>query len=184
MTDTSGGEPAIACPRASSTCSMRGTSPGRTPPTSTQRWPPAGGPLRNRRSRPRRRIVVSGTETQPARRTAATAQLLPAGPAHRGRPADHLPRLRARFPVPVPQPVRGPRRPTPRHRRRLHLNLPASGQTTPPGRWTFFTHRASCGRQAILGVIHHRRSGDSRLDARCSSISPRVRLPPGETMTG
>jgi hypothetical protein len=32
------------------------------------------------------------------------------------------------------QPVRGPRRPLPRHRRRLRLNLPASGQTTPPGR--------------------------------------------------
>jgi CBS domain-containing protein len=28
----------------------------------------------------------------------------------------------------------GPRRSLPRHRRRLRLNLPASGQTTPPGR--------------------------------------------------
>src|SRR5712691_11439624 len=33
--------------------------------------PVVGRRLRNRRSRPRRRSVVSGTETQPARRTAA-----------------------------------------------------------------------------------------------------------------
>ena len=76
--------------------------------------------------------VMVGTENgasmAPAINSYILAQHLPDAPV------DYLPRLRARLPVPVPQPVRGPRRPLPRHRRHRRLNLPASGQTTPPGR--------------------------------------------------
>ena len=68
--------------------------------------------------------VMVGTENgasmAPAINSYILAQHLPDAPV------DYLPRLRARLPVPVPQPVRGPRRPLPRHRRHRRLNLPAS----------------------------------------------------------